>query len=84
MTYTKYVCKGVNYLVNLLNIIDNSAECGKIDKENFGLSIVKESTCIIDKARRWDILLFKAVLKIREKSVTLNNVVKVSKDLNLF
>ena len=76
-------CKDVSYLVNLLNINNNSAEREKFDRKTFSVNIVKEETCIIDKARQWDILLFKEALKIKEKCPALNSGLKVSKELKL-
>ena len=74
----------MSYLVDLLNINNNSAECEKFDRKIFTVNIVKENTCIIDKARQWDILLFKEVLKIKEKCSILNSGLKASKVLKLF
>ena len=64
--YTIHIAnsKGVSYLVDLLNINNNSVERKKFDKKTFSLNIVKENTCIINKARQWNILLFKGALKI--------------------
>ena len=73
----------MSYLVELLNINNNSAEREKFDRKTFSVNIVKESTCIIDKARQWDILLFKEALKIKEKCPTLNSGFKLSKELKL-
>ena len=50
--------------MGLLNINNNSAEREKFDRKTFSVNIVKEITCIIDKARQWDIL-FKKALKIK-------------------
>ena len=58
-------CKGVSYLVDLLNINKNSTEREKIDRKTFSVNIVKENTCIIDKARQGNILLFKEALMIK-------------------
>ena len=73
-------CKGMGYLVDLLNINNNSAEREKIDRKTFSVNIVKENTCIIDEARQWDIFLFEEALKIKEKCPTLNSGLKASKD----
>lgn len=43
-------CKGMNYLVDLLNINNNSAEHKIFHRKSFGGNTVKESTYIIDKA----------------------------------
>ena len=59
--------KGVSYLVDLLNTNNNSAAHEKFDRKAFNVNIVKGNTCIIDKARQCDILLFKEALKIEEK-----------------
>ena len=77
-------CKVVSYLVDLLNINNNSAERETFDRKTFSVNIAKENTCIIDKARQWDILLFKEALKIKEKCPTLNSGLKASKELKLF
>ena len=45
-------CKGVSYLLDLLNINNNSAEHEKIDKKTFSINVVEENTCITDKARQ--------------------------------
>ena len=45
-------CKGVSYLVDLLNINNNSAEREKFGRKTFTVNIVKENTCIVDKARQ--------------------------------
>ena len=74
----------MSYLVDLLNINDNSAERESVDRKIFSVNIVKESTCIMDKPRQWDILLFKEALKIKEKNKTLNSGLKASKELKLF
>ena len=55
----------MSYLVDLLNINNNIAEREKFDRKTFSGNIVKENTCIIDKAGQWDILLFKEALKIK-------------------
>ena len=59
--------KGVSYLVDLLSTNNNSAAHEKFDRKAFSVNIVKGNTCIIDKARQCDILLFKEALKIEEK-----------------
>ena len=43
--------EGLNYLLGLLNINDNSAENENFDRKTFGIIIVKENICAIDKAR---------------------------------
>ena len=55
----------VSYLANLSKINNNSAEREKFDTKTFIVNIVKGSTCIINKARQWDILLFREALKIK-------------------
>ena len=56
----------------------------KFDRKSFGVNIIKENTCIIHKAGQWGILLFKQVLKIKEKCLTLNSGLNASKELMLF
>ena len=77
-------CDGVKYLVNLLNIDQVQTERDKFDKKIYSVATVKENISIIDKARRWDILLFKEALHIKEENPTLNNGLKASKELKLF
>ena len=55
----------VSYLANLLKVNNNSAEREKFDTKTFIVNIVKGNTCIINKARQWDILLFREALKIK-------------------
>ena len=50
----------------------------------YSIATVKENISIIDRARRWDILLLKEALHIKEENSTLNNGLKVSKELKLF
>ena len=64
--------KYMSYLVDLFKINNNSAERQKFDTKSFSVNIVKQNTCIIDKARQRDILLFKEALNIKEKCPTLN------------
>ena len=45
-------CKGVSYLADLWNIDNKSAEREKCGRKTFRVNIVKENTCIIDKARQ--------------------------------
>ena len=54
-----------SYLANLSKINNNSAEREKFDTKTFIVNIVKGNTCIINKARQWDILLFREALKIK-------------------
>ena len=42
-------CKGVSYLVERFNINNSSAECEKFDRKSFGVNIVIENTCIMNK-----------------------------------
>ena len=77
-------CKGASYLVDLLNINNDSAEREKLDRKTFSVNIVNENTCIIDKTRQWGILIFEEVLKIKEKCPALNSDLKASKELKLF
>ena len=70
-------CKGVSYLVELLNINNISVEREKIVRKIFSVNIVKENTSITDKAKQWDILFFKEVLKIKDKCPILNSGLKV-------
>ena len=77
-------CDGVKYLVDLLNIDQLQTERDKFDKKMYSIATVKENISIIDRARRWDIILFKEALHIKEKNPTLNNNLKASNELKLF
>ena len=63
---------------------NDNAKPEKFDRKTFSVNKVKENTCIIDKTRQWDILLFKEAMKIKEKCATLNSGLKASKELKLF
>ena len=69
MWFTNHITssKDVSFLVDKLNINYSSTEREKCDRKRFGVHIVKENICIIDKARQRDILLIKYMLKINEK-----------------
>ena len=75
---------GVKYLVDLLNIDQVQTEHDKFDKKMYSGTIAKENISIIDRARQWDILLYKEALHIKKKNPTLNNGLKASKELKLF
>ena len=77
-------CDGVKYLVDLLNIDQVQTEHDKSDNKMYSIATVKKNINIIDRARRWDILLFKEAVHIKEKNPTLNNGLKASKKLELF
>ena len=77
-------CDGLKYLVDLLNIDQVQTERDKFDEKILSVTTVKENISIIDRARRWDILLFKEALHIKEKNSTLNNGLKASKELKPF
>ena len=75
-------CDGVN-LVDLLNIDHVQTERDNFDKKVCSIATIKENS-IIDRARWWEILLFKEALHIKEKNPTLVNGLKTSKELKLF
>ena len=77
-------CDGVKDLVDLLNIQHTQKERDSFNKKVFSIETVKNNINIIDRARRWDILLFKEALRIKEKNPTLNSGLKASKELKLF
>ena len=68
----------------MLNIDQVQTELDKFDKRIYSVATVKENINITDRARRWDILLFKEPPHIKEKNPTLNNGLKTSKELRLF
>ena len=68
----------------MLNTDQIQTECNKFDKKIYSVTTVKENIRIIDRARRWGILLFKEALYIKEENPTLNNGLEASKELKLF
>ena len=74
----------IKYLVDILSIDQVQTERDKFDKKIYSVTSVKENISIIDRVRRWYILLFKEALHIKEKSTALNNGLKASKELKLF
>ena len=77
-------CDEVKYLVDLWNIDQVQTERDKFDKKMHSIATVKENISTIDRARRWDNVLFKEELHIKERNPTLNNGLKASKELKLF
>ena len=71
----------VKYLVDLFNIDQVQTDYDKFDKI-YSIAIVKENISIVDRARRWDILLFKEALHIKEKNSALDGL-KASNELKL-
>ena len=67
----------------MLNIDEVHIERDKFDKI-YNVTTVKENISIIDRARRWAILLFKEALHIKEKKLIFNNGPKASKEVKLF
>ena len=59
-------------------------ERDEFDKKIYNVATVKENISIINRARRWEILLFKVALHMKEKNRILNNGLKASKELKLF
>ena len=68
----------------MLNIDHVQTERDNFDKKVCSIATIKENISIIDRARRWDIILFKEALHIKEKNPTLVNGLKTSKELKLF
>ena len=62
-------CDGVNYLIDLLNIDQVQTEHNKFDKKTYSVATVKKTSMSFDRARQWDILLFKEALHIKEKNL---------------
>ena len=77
-------CDEVNYIVDLLNIDQVQIDRDKFDKKIYSIAAVKENITIIDTARRWDILLFKEALYIKEKNPAPKNGLKAFKESKLF
>ena len=59
-------------------------ERDKFNKKIYCVTTVKENISTTDRARRWDILLFKEALHVKEKNSTFNNSLKASKELKIF
>ena len=59
-------------------------ERDKFDKKIYSVATVKENISIIERERRWDILLFKEALHIKVKNPIHNEGLKASKKLKLF
>ena len=58
-------CDGVKYLLDLLNIDQVQTVHDKFDKKIYTVATAKENISIIDRAKRWEILLFKEVRHIK-------------------
>ena len=58
-------CDGVKYLLDLLNIDQVQTVHDKFDKKIYTVAAAKENISIIDRAKRWEILLFKEVLHMK-------------------
>ena len=58
-------CDGVKYLLDLLNIDQVQTVHDKFDKKIYTVATAKENISIIDRAKRWEIVLFKEVLHIK-------------------
>ena len=58
-------CGGVKYLLDLLNIDQVQTVHDKFNKKIYTVATAKENISIIDRAKRWKILLFKEVLHIK-------------------
>ena len=77
-------CAGVKYLAELSNIDPVKTIRDKFDKKIYSIATVKENISMIDRARRWKIILFKEALHIKGKNRVLNNGLKASKRLKPF
>ena len=58
-------CGGVKYLLDLWNIDQVQTVHDKFDKKIYTVATVKENINIIDRAKRWEILLFKEAHHIK-------------------
>ena len=77
-------CDGVKYLFDLLSIDQVQTERDEFDEKIYSVATVKEDINIIDRARRWDNLLFKEALHMKKKNPTLSNGLKASKESEVF
>ena len=75
-------CDGVSSKVSSWLVQQVQTDYDKFDKI-YSIAIVKENISIVDRARRWDILLFKEALHIKEKNSALDGL-KTSNELKLF
>ena len=64
-------CDGVKYLLYVLNIDQVQTEQDKFEVKMYRLAT--------NRARRWGILFLKEALYLKEKYLTFNNSLKVSK-----
>ena len=65
----------------MLDIDQVQTERNKFHEKIYIVTTVKEKIRIIDRARRWGILLFKEALHIKEENLTLNKGLKNCKEL---
>ena len=82
----EHVFKDKNSVVyNYVNNCDPvKTICDKFDKKIYSIATVKENISMIDRARRWKIILFKEALHIKGKNRALNNGLKASEEIKLF
>ena len=62
-------------------LIQNS---DKFDLRTTRINSVQNNTEIVDRHKKWNILLFKEALKLKELKAILNSGLKASKELQLF
>ena len=75
-------CEGIKHIKDLftLNINDDI----QINYKEFGENIVRDNLRIVCKAKKWDELLIKELLAIKEIKPTINKGLKASRELKLF
>ena len=81
-------CVEVKFLLNInslgLALFLNDSNIGNADNRNSRINLVIDSTNIIDRYKKFNILLFKEALKINVRKPTLNTSIKASNKLQLF
>ena len=68
----------------MLNIDPVQTIRDKFGKKVYSIATVKENISIIDRTRRWNIILFKEARHIKGKNRALNNGLKASEEIKLF
>ena len=72
-------CEHYNHIVDLFNVDNNSFNFNK-----FNICQSRNNTTVIDKANKWNILLFKEAYMNKTQRPCLKGGLKTSKELQLF
>ena len=81
-------CNGVQHMFNIAKLaptlFSDSIGNDVQDPRTSGINLVQMKNRIIDCHKNWNVLLFKEVIKIKEKKPIFNTGLKTSKELQLF